>query len=231
MRNERNFWAGIFKFYTFIIILSFIISSTFIIVSADSDDIEWSCTIKLKSSDESGNQLVFGESKKASDGKDVYDIPAPPFPPTLPNINTRFLTDLSDIYGELIEEYKEFPDEEKLWNFSVVWLPEPNINGGENSQTATISITWNQSELKNSEYSSIVLWKNNENISNMLADTSYIFTSSGNEPHSFMIVCQKNNYEEKDNEEKNTPFPSISAGLIIIMIITFVISNRRKANL
>jgi len=206
--------------------ISLVVYDSPIIAKATSENIVWNSTIRIESSDGTGNQLVFGEATDAKDeDKDSYDIMAPPFPPTVPNINTRFITNMEYPYDELIHEYKQYPDEEKIWNLSIVWLPEPG-----NESSTNITISWDSSELSESEYTSIVLQKNNTNISNMLLETSYIFVSSGNEPHIFRILCQKNTSDEKDNKEISTPFPSVSAGLITIMFITLLILHRRKAN-
>lgn len=195
-------------------------------IQGDQEDIVWSCTIKITSSDGAGNQLVFGEATDAKDeDQDSYDVMVPPFPPTVPNINTRFITSMEYPYDALMHEYKQYPNEEKMWNLSIVWLPEPG-----NESSTNITISWDSSELTESEYTSIVLQKNNTNISNMLAETSYVFTSSGNEPHSFKIVCQKNTSEGKDNGDVDMPFPSFSAGLIIIISISLLVSYRRKTN-
>jgi len=195
-------------------------------IQGDQENIVWSCTIKITSLDGTGNQLVFGEATDAKDeDQDTYDVMAPPFPPTVPNINTRFITNMEYPYDELMHEYKQYSNGEKIWNLSVVWLPEPG-----NESSTNITISWNSSELAESEYTSIALQKNNTNISNMLAETSYVFTSSGNEPHIFKILCQKNTSEGKDNGDVDMPFPSFSAGLIIIISISLLVSYRRKTN-
>lgn len=205
--------------------ISLLVDDSSIIAKATSENIVWNATIRIEASDGTGNRLVLGEASDASDGQDTYDVMAPPFPPTVPNVNTRFITNMEYPYDALMHEYKQYPNEEKMWNLSIVWLPEPG-----NESSTNITISWDSSELTESEYTSIVLQKNDTNISNMLAETSHTFTSSGNEPHSFKIVCQKNTSEEKDNKETYTPFPSVSAGLIVIMFITLLISHRRKAN-
>ncbi len=189
------------------------------------NSIVWNATIRIEASDGTGNRLVLGEASDASDGQDIYDVMAPPFPPTVPNINTRFTTNMEYPYDALMHEYKQYPDEEKMWNLSIVWLPEPG-----NESSTNITISWDLSELAESEYIYIMLQKNNTNLLNMLEETSYTFASSGNEPHSFKIVCQKNASEEKGSEETDMPFPSVSAGLIVIMLVTILISHRRKAN-
>ena len=197
-----------------------------IIAKATSGNIVWNSTIRIESSDGTGNRLVFGEATDAKDEEeDSYDIMAPPFPPTVPNVNTRFITNMEYPYDELIHEYKQYPDEEKIWNLSIVWLPEPG-----NESSTNITISWDSSGLSESEYTSILLQKNNTNISNMLLETSYIFVSSGNEPHIFRILCQKNTSDGKGNKEISTPFPSVSAGLITIIFVTLLILHRRKAN-
>jgi len=225
MINKRDYKKNISQTMTLmtVVILCFQIFS--FNIQGYQEDIVWSCTIKITSSDGTGNQLVFGEATDAKDeDQDKYDVMAPPFPPTVPNINTRFITNMEYPYDELMHEYKQYSNGEKIWNLSVVWLPEPG-----NESSTNITISWNSSELAESEYTSIALQKNNTNISNMLSETSYVFTSSGNEPHIFKIVCQKNTSEGKNNDGKSIPFLSASFVLIVIILMSFIIFFRRKA--
>ena len=147
------------------------------------DDIKWSCAIKILSSDGAGNEIVFGEATDASNGKDSHDAPAPPFPPTLPNINARFLTQLEDLYSELLHEYKEYPSVKNQWNFSIVWLPEPLSGEFENESLTTVTLSWNISDLRASEYLSIILMKDNLMVEDMLTNGSYSFSTKGNTPN------------------------------------------------
>lgn len=202
------------------------------------DDIKWSCAIKISSSDGAGNEIVFGEATDASNGEDPHDAPAPPFPPTLPNINARFLTQLEDLYSELLHEYKEYPSFENQWNLSIVWLPEPLSGEFENESLTTVTLSWNISDLRASEYSSIILMKDNLIVEDMLINGSYSFSTNGNTPNFYNIKCQSgdivNNSDMNGNNEKNetesTPSFLFIELVIISLLISMVILKKQKNN-
>ena len=55
------------------------------------------------------------------------------------------------------------PDDYKEWNLIIIWQPEP----GDDSST-TMTIAWDSSKLAESEYGSVVLHKDNTDVSDLL---------------------------------------------------------------
>jgi len=82
----------------------------------------WDVTPYFNEPDGSSDYVAFGETSDASDDQDSYDIPRSP-PGITSYIHAWFSTDFSDIYGELWEEYKQYPDDYKAWDLSVQWVP------------------------------------------------------------------------------------------------------------
>jgi len=148
---------------------------------------EWNLTLEFNEPGSAYDNAFFGEKINASDGQDDYDVPKSP-PSIPPYIRAWFKTDFSDPYDELWEEYKHYPDSYKDWNLTIQWVPS------DYSSPTTINISWNNSLLSNSEYTSVILYDvgNGVNVSDMLVNNSYTFTCPALSLQNFKIICNTN---------------------------------------
>jgi hypothetical protein len=181
------------------------------------DDATWEVTISVTELGGSGDDIIIGETPKASDGVDPdMDYPKPPFPPQLPFISARIETGFEEPFNFLWYEYRRYPNEYNAWDFSVMWRPEPTGN----SKT-TVYLSWDPSAFNKSEYDEIELLRNETFVADMLAESEYSFLSSGDTEHHFRIVCQSNG--SSSNEA-----PFVSLILIFACIMVIVLFNRKN---
>jgi len=83
--------------------------------------------------------------------------------PQFPFLLIRFDTNLDPPYDKLWYDYKQYPDEYKVWNLSIMWMSEPG-----NESLTTIDILWEKDEVVSSEYDSVLLYENNIVVADML---------------------------------------------------------------
>jgi VCBS repeat-containing protein len=150
-------------------------------------DDNWNVTLEFNEPGSAYDNAFFGEKSDASDGQDGYDVPKSP-PGFPPYIRAWFDTDFTDPYDELWEEYKKYPDSYKDWNLTVQWVPS------DYTSPTTITVSWDNTNLSNSGYNSVILYdvNNNENVSNMISNSSYSFTCPALTPQNFKIICTTN---------------------------------------
>ena len=150
------------------------------------DDV-WDVTLEFNEPDGAYDNAYFGEKTDASDGPDSYDVPKSPagIPPY---IRAWYSTGFSSPYQDLWYEYKFYPDTSKYWNLTVQWVPS------DYSSPTTITITWDNSLVGDSEYTSFVLYDvaGGVNVANMLVDSSYVFTASALTLKQFKILANIN---------------------------------------
>jgi len=185
------------------------------ISKASSEDIEWDATIRVTESGGVGDEVIFGEALNASDGQDDCDLPKPPRPLQYPHIIVRLDTNLPDSYESLWFEYKQYPDDYKVWNLSVKWVPGP----GDESPT-TIDISWDENTFEDSEYKTIILQRNNTLVADMLKENSYTFDSNANILYRFQIIC-----ESETSNINETSSLSIVSMLITIVLFTLYLKK------
>lgn len=185
---------------------------------ASSENIAWNATISINELGGASDNVVFGEASDALDGQDDYDMPEPPFPFQLPYIIAKFNTNLINPYNNLWYEYKQYPDDYKVWNLSMEWVPEPG-----NNSIATITISWNTDEFGTSEYDSILIYQNNSIVADMKTESSYTVNSAGGIAHNYQIVCQS-----KTSDNNETPFVPIIFILVSIILFTLYYKKRGK---
>ncbi len=220
MKNQYTITRDLVRKSMIITVLGFLIMSsaclllfnkTIIPISkASSENIAWNATLRITEPGGSGIEVIFGEASDASDGQDVYDWAAPPYPPQLPYIIAKFNTSMEEPLNSLLYEYKQYPDDYKEWYLLIIWQPEP----GDDSST-TMTIAWDSSKLAESEYTSVVLSKNDTDVSDMLTESSYTFDSPPSTLQHFQIICQS-----KTSDNNETPFLPIIFILIIIVLFT-----------
>jgi len=124
--------------------------------------------------------LIFGESPYASDGQDSYDLPKP-FQPSYPYVYAWFDANLSEPYDKLKNDYRKYPDSEKIWDMYIVYH-----NGG----SKNITIDWEPTDLNDTEYDNIFLKDIMAEVTiDMKIFENYTYlASSGTERH-FQIIC------------------------------------------
>jgi len=180
-------------------------------IKAYENNTEWQVTLNINGLDGTKDSLFFGEKNNASNGKDQYDMPKPPDPPQIPYIRAWFKTDLEEPYNILWADYRSLSKEYKIWNFTIIWIPE-NI-----SQTE-ITISWEISEVLASGYDLFYLYT--PDIVDMKTNNNYQFSSTGSEPHNFQIIIQ--NKDVNQIETNNISY--ILVGLVIVIIIIIIIA-------
>ena len=149
-------------------------------------DIVWDVKLNFNEPGSSFTYVVFGEASDASDEKDDYDMPIPPAP-LPPYIRAWFKTNLSFPYDKLIKDYRYYPDTFKQWNFSLLWIPSDYVT------PTNITISWENSELYDSEYTVVKLYDDNgDELKDMLTESSYTFNCPASVLQNFSIICQTN---------------------------------------
>jgi len=92
---------------------------------------------------------------------------------------------LDEPYNSLSYDIKKYPDDYKIWNLYVQWVPS------DYSSTIDITISWNKSEIRASEYKSIILYDydNELIVADMKIDNNYTYTSSAMVFYYYQIIC------------------------------------------
>ena len=150
-------------------------------------DTMWNVTLEFNEPGGAYDNAFLGEKTDASDGQDIYDVPKSP-PSFPPYIRAWFPTNFQDPYDELWEEYKHYPDNYKIWNLAVQWVPS------DYSSPTTLTISWDNYSFINSEYTSLVLYDiiNNINVTDMIVTSSYTFTCPALTLQNYQIICTTN---------------------------------------
>jgi len=140
----------------------------------------WSVTLDFNECSGKNDYVVFGEAATANDGQphDSYDTPKAPVP-NPPYIRAWFDDGLpTPPYPQLWKDYRHYSDTEKTWNLTVKW---------ENNSFAyvpDITISWDTSDVDDSEYNSVELWNATAKVADMLTESSYTYTQGWFEfPH------------------------------------------------
>jgi len=131
-----------------------ILGNTIITASSlDATTSEWNVTLNLNETGGKMDYVVFGEAIEANDGDppDVYDSPKPPTP-MQPYLRAWFDDNLSAPYGQLWEDFRRYPDIEKIWELYVIWKCS-------SSNLTNIMISWDVGGFTGCEYNSVVLWR------------------------------------------------------------------------
>jgi len=189
----KKYWTN--KIPTFGVILLFIISSASIVYSQhqmvfndQGRAIVWDVLLNFNEPGSAYDYTIFGEAPDAIDGPpaDLYDTAKPPAP--MPSYIRVWLNDnLPFPYNTLWRDYRHFPDLNKVWNFSVQWVPADSVS------PTTITIDWSPNEINTSEYISIQLCTSGGTpILDMRQDYSYSFECPAFFPQTFKIICSVN---------------------------------------
>jgi hypothetical protein len=183
---------------------------------------EWIIHLNIKTdeTDEGMNYtdtLVFGELADASSYIDDYDMPKPPTPQS-PYIRAWFTTNLNPPYNFLWEEYRKYPDDYNIWNFTVMWAPD-------NDSSIGVTISWDTSQVIDTEYSSTYLYSNDNLVADMMTEDRYNYLHSANTPYNFKIISQSDEIPSNgDTTNGDTTETSLLLPLIIVIIIIIIIA-------
>ena len=160
----------------------------------------WDISLNFTEPGGAFDDVKFGEKDDASDGPDSYDVPKNP-PSIAPYIRAWFDTGFSSPYHELWEEYKLYPDTNKYWNLTVQWVPSDYVT------PTTITISWDNTSLEASEYTSVVLYDdiNNIYVSDMLVETSYSYSSPALTLQKFKVLCNINQDPVANDDSVTVP--------------------------
>ena len=216
----KKIWISIFIAFLVCAHVSAVHKMRFIRLSeASTINNGWSVTLNITEPTGTHDTLTFGEIADASNGKDDYDVPKPPSPQE-PCLHAWFTTNLNPPYDSLWEDYRRYPDNHKVWNFSVIWLPE-------NVSSTNVTISWVGSHIADTEYTSIILYHNNSIVADMRTDSNYVYRSSDNTLHNFKIVCQSktSNGNIGTNE---TLVLLLTFFVVVILLILFVLLWKRE---
>jgi len=150
------------------------------------DGAEWDVILNFAEPSGKSDYIIFGEATDASDGPpaDRYDTPKAPLPPGTPFISVCLDNDLPIPYNTLMTDYREYPDIYKEWNFTVWWT----------GSDTTVSISWNITEVGNSEYDNVTLCNEvGSPLVDMLSNDNYSFFCPNSSITSFQIIATANN--------------------------------------
>jgi parallel beta-helix repeat protein len=147
----------------------------------------WSVKIDFTAVENVTDFVVFGEKPDADDGQDTYDVPKPPIPGS-PYVYAWFDTNLSPPYNTLWEDYKFYPDSNKIWALSLL------CDVSEPQGYTNVTIQWNASRVNASEYrnGSVVLYNcENQDAINMILSSNYTLNATLNTMYQFQIICNE----------------------------------------
>jgi len=146
---------------------------------------QWNVTLNFNESGGNIDRVVFGEAPDANDGPpaDIYydqpkiELPFPPY------ILAWFDDNLPAPCDKLLEDYRSYPDTEKVWNLSVKWIPS------DMSSPTDITISWEVGDFDGCEYNSVVLYdvSGASVVADMLVYTEYTFTAVAMVQNDFRI--------------------------------------------
>lgn len=146
-------------------------------------DITWSVRINLSKPAGITDFIYFGEAPDANDGPpaDSYDT-IKQSPSEASYIQAWFNDTLPAPYDKLERDYRHYPSSSKVWNLTVLWVPQAG------SPPTTITMTWNTVYVNSSEYDEVLLRNNTGGmVANMRTSTSYVFICPANIPQHFTI--------------------------------------------
>lgn len=203
------------KLFRIIPIMLLVLNSIFAISSilyvdvttASENNIEWNVTLNFNEPGGTNNNVLFGEALDASDGQDSYDVPIPP-PGIPPYIRPWFDAGLNEPYNSLFYDIKNYPDDSKIWNIYVQWVPSDYISSN------NITISWDISEIIASEYESVVLYDYNNDIAvaDMLIVSNYTYASSAMVQYHFQIICNSTSTPTNNPPfQPSNPYPQAGA--------------------
>ena len=197
------------------IILIFAVSNSFFfyVIKASENNNDWQIVLSFNEPEGSSDYLVFGEKIDASDGKDKFDLPKPPTPLS-PYIYSWFATSLDIPYDVLWMDYKILSDDDKIWNFTIIWSSDKSL-------PTDITISWELSEVSASGYDTFDLLVPNS--IDMTKETSYHFTADTNEPYSFQISIKNKTQKDMSSTNGQTFLLYLIFIIMIIAIIAIVI--------
>ena len=152
--------------------------------------IRWNVEMKI-SADGYQDSVIFGEADDATDGSphDIYDIPDVNAPSN-PYVNAWFDDNLNIPYNRLWGDYRNYPNTGtwgKTWNLSIKCnTTAPNL------EDTTITITWDEHDINNTEYDNYIqLWNDTQMVANMKTTHEYSFPANFDLTHNFYIKCYK----------------------------------------
>jgi len=148
---------------------------------------EWNATILATPAATGSTDFVtLGEAADATDGPphDSYDIIDVP-PSTPPFVNVWFDDGMDAPYDNLSIDFRHGPDTKKVWNLTVFW---------NDTNSTTITLSWNPNEFLDSEYGSIQLYEKDTKsyVTNMFGDNDYTFPVDAYVTYEFEIRCMLN---------------------------------------
>ncbi len=197
------------------IILIFVFSNSFFfcVIKASENNNDWQIMLSFNEPEGSNDYLVFGEKIDASDDKDKFDLPKPPAPQS-PYIYSWFVTSLDTPYDVLWMDYKKLSDDDKIWNFTIIWSSDKSL-------PTDITISWELSEVSASGYDTFDLLVPNR--IDMTKETSYQFTADINEPYSFQISLENKTQKDISSTNEQTFLLYLIFIIMIIAIVAIVI--------
>ena len=212
-KNKKNL-GKLNKFFRFIAIFFIFTNSLLVIINipsieiikASENDLEWSVTLNFNETDGANNNVFFGEALDASDGQDSYDVPIPP-PGIAPYIRTWFDAGLNEPYNSLLYDVRIYPDNLKIWDLYVQWVPSDYTSSN------YITISWELSEIASSEYESVVLfdYENDIIVADMQADNSYTYSSQAMVQYHYQIICNSSTIPNNPPFQPSNPSPQDGA--------------------
>ena len=140
---------------------------------------EWEASITIKTNTNKTDIVVVGEKPDASDGKDRYDVPKCPSPPS------NYISIWSNA-GITIPPYQRLMKDYRLHGISKTWKLYIYLDSG---ISENVLMTWNRAAFKYSGYNSVSLYYNGVVVANMLKQTSYGFVMDPYTVQQFSIVC------------------------------------------
>jgi len=132
-----------------------------------------------------GDTVIFGEKSDALDGEDAYDAVKQPIQP-IPYVYAWFDAGLSEPYDLLWEDYRDYPDDIKVWDLYIT------------CNTTTIAsvnlvVSWNTTDINDTEYDHIRLYDLSDVLlADMKAVDSYVFSAEFEYLYHFQIRCSMN---------------------------------------
>ncbi|MBE3120999.1 MAG: hypothetical protein IMZ58_02180, partial [Thermoplasmata archaeon] len=155
------------------------------IAPLDDRAITWDVRMNFSETGGKTDYVYFGEAPDARDGPpaDIYDVAKPPAP--MPSYIRAYLKDgLPSPYVNLWKDYRQYPENAKVWNLSVLWYPEDE----ETNTTNTMS--WSTAKINASEYDKVVLTNaSGVLVPNMRTTSSFTYYAIHNYIHTFKIEC------------------------------------------
>jgi hypothetical protein len=226
MKNKfKTLYSNIKKTLMIITILycSFLIVANIFIIqksTATEGESEWSLTLNITETNGLKDHVTLGEKDIASNEKDNYDMPKPPTPQQ-PYIRAWFKTNLDPPHNELWEEYREYPNNYNVWNFTVMWAPE-------NDTSTSVTISWDTSQVTDNKYNSIHLYSNDDLLADMITENSYTYTNTANTANNFEVICQSEITPNGSTNEINLTLLVLVGIIIIIIVVVALLLWRKK---